>query len=348
MGRADGFARRPGGKLPQVRLRSTSAQDPGWRRRRCGRGFAYVDEHGERLSGEDVERCRALVIPPAWNDVWICPHPNGHLQAVGTDSKGRRQYLYHDRWRDQQDRRKFGRLVPFSRRLPRARTVVEDALDGSGMSLDRAEATAFRLLDRGYFRIGSDTYTSENGSFGLTTLRREHVRRSGGRLLFDFPAKTGAARSVEIEDEITIAAIEAMRRRRSGPDELLVYKDRRGWHRLDPAAVNEYLKGLLGEEVSAKDFRTWHGTVHAAEALADRRATGRTGMRRAVKAAMEEVAGYLGNTATVARQSYVHPKVIDRYQHGETIEAAVSRAAHLRDDGAVRATIERAVRRLIS
>jgi DNA topoisomerase IB len=167
-------------------------------------------------------------------------------------------------------------------------------------------------------------------------------------MVFEFPAKTGAAREVEIDDAVAVDAIEALRRRRSGPDELLAFKDRRGWHRLEPAAVNEFLKDLLAVEVSAKDFRTWHGTVHAAEALAARPATGKTGMRRAVKAAMEEVAGYLGNTATVARQSYVHPKVIDRYRHGETIERAIRRAAEKADADDARAPIERAVRGLLS
>lgn len=330
-----------------MRLRQTSPEQPGWRRRRAGRGFVYLDSDGRRLEGEAAQRCRELVIPPAWQDVWICPYPNGHLQAVGTDSKGRRQYLYHPEWRRQRDLEKFEHVRHFATELPRARRDVAENLHLDGMPPERALATAFRLLDRGYFRIGSDTYTTENGSHGLTTLLRSQVRRTGDRLLFSFPAKSASERLVEVTDQTTIDAVNAMRRRRQGPEELLAFRQRRGWHHLDATMVNEYLKELLDEEVSAKDFRTWHGTVRAAVALARRPASSKTAKRRAVAAAMREVAEHLGNTATVARSAYVDPVVVDQYLDGRTIASALDRAERRRNRDRRAEDIERAVRRLL-
>src|SRR5918998_4161571 len=198
------------------RLRRTAPDQPGWTRRRVGSGFTYLDEHGQRLSQEHVQRCKDLVIPPAWRDVWITPHENGHLQAVGTDEAGRRQYLYHPHWRASRDAAKFERILDFGKAMSKARERVLTDLGAEGMSLDRACAVATRLLDLGAFRIGNDVYTDTHGSFGLTTLERRHVRTRGGTLTFDFVGKSGVEHHVEIDDPSTVAALDVMRRRRGG------------------------------------------------------------------------------------------------------------------------------------
>ena len=330
-----------------VRLRRVSVNDVGWTRRRSGRGFSYLDHAGNRLSAEDMARIKSLVIPPAWTDVWICPHPRGHIQAVGTDAKGRRQYLYHPQWRIQRDQLKHDHVLEVARRLPPAREQVSSILASGRRDLDFAVATAFRLLDLGYFRIGSDTYTATNGSYGLTTLRRDHVRRRGSELIFSFTAKSGVEQSVRIDDPEVIEAVEVMRRRRGGGLELLAYKEGRSWHDLTATHVNDRLRQLLACEVSAKDFRTWHGTVHAAFALARRPAESRTSRKRAIAAAMREVAEHLGNTPTVARASYVDERVIERYQSGLTIAPAVRRADREPLPLVRQAVLERAVLRLL-
>jgi DNA topoisomerase IB len=330
-----------------VRLRKVSASDVGWTRRRTGRGFTYLDSAGNRLPPQDIARIKSLVIPPAWTDVWICRYPQGHIQAVGTDAKGRRQYLYHPQWRIQRDLLKHDHVLDVARRLPPAREEVSTILGSGRRDLDFAVATAFRLLDLGYFRIGSDTYASTNGSYGLTTLRRDHVRRRGRVLVFEFTAKSGVEQSVVIDDPAVIEAVEVMRRRRGGGVELLAYKEGRSWRDLTATHVNDRLRQLLACEVSAKDFRTWHGTVHAAVALAVRPADTRTARKRAVAAAMRDVAAHLGNTPTVARASYVDERVIERYNSGQTIAAAVRRADKQPLPLQRQAVIERAVLRLL-
>ncbi|QGN58120.1 DNA topoisomerase IB [Nostocoides sp. HKS02] len=303
------------------RLRKVSPSSPGWRRRRVGRGFAYVDQAGAPLPAAEVERIRSLAIPPAWTDVWICPHPNGHLQAVGSDVAGRRQYLYHPDWRAKRDQEKYDRVLAAARRLPRARARVLRDLAVEGMPRERAAAAAVRLLDLGYFRIGNDAYTEDNGSFGLTTLERQHVRRRGEVLVFTFVGKSGVEHTVEIDDAVAIDVLERMRKRRSASRRLLAYQQGRGWADLDASAVNLYLGELLGGEMTAKDFRTWHATVLAALALATSDEPGDTkaSRSRAVKAAVEEVASYLGNTPTIAKSSYIDPRVLDHYEAGSTI-----------------------------
>jgi DNA topoisomerase IB len=307
------------------RLRKVTPHSPGWSRRRAGSGFTYLDEHGNRLTDpEAVERIRSLAIPPAWRDVWICPLPNGHIQAVGTDDAGRRQYLYHPQWREKRDKLKFDRVLTAARRLPAARRAIAQDLACEGMPLRRANAVAVRLLDLGYFRIGSDVYADANGSFGLTTLERRHVRRRGGRLVFRFEGKSGIERSVEIDDPHVLEALETMRRRRGGSDRLLAYQNSRRWRDLDSATVNEYLSGLL-EDLTAKDFRTWHATVIAAAALAasDERGDTKRSRQRAIKAAVTEVAEFLGNTPTIAKNSYIDPRVFELYEDGVTIPREV-------------------------
>jgi DNA topoisomerase IB len=286
-----------------------------------GRGFIYVDQDGKRLPDNQVERIRSLAIPPAWKDVWICPYANGHIQAVGTDDAGRRQYLYHRDWRLKRDQQKFERVQRAARKLPEARRRVARDLGAEGMPLEWAAAVAVRLLDLGYFRIGSDTYADENGSFGLTTLEKRHVRKVGGVLTFSFTGKSGVEHTVTVDDADVIAALDRMRARRGGSQRLLAYRGGRRWVDLDAAAVNLYLSELVGGELTAKDFRTWHATVLAAAALAasDEPGDTKASRKRAIKAAVAEVAEYLGNTPTIAKNSYIDPRVLDRYESGATI-----------------------------
>ena len=329
-----------------ARLRRSSPDNPGWSRRRAGKGFVYLDESGRRLPDADAQRVKDLVIPPAWEDVWICPWPHGHLQAVGTDDAGRRQYLYHPDWRDRRDSEKFRRMVDFGKALSKAREQVLVDLGTDGMSRERACAVAVRLLDLGYFRIGNDVYADKHGSFGLTTLRREHVRRRGDELVFCFAGKSGVDHQVTIDDPHAIESLEVMRRRRGG-EQLLAWKDGRAWRDLASGHVNDYLRETTGDDYSAKDFRTWHATVIAAAALAETEEPGesRASRKRAVSAAMKEVAEFLGNTPTLARSSYVDPRVVDAYEEGRTITAATRRRHRTADER--QATLERAVLRLL-
>ncbi|HEX5088485.1 MAG TPA: DNA topoisomerase IB [Nocardioides sp.] len=330
------------------RLRRTSPEQPGWSRRRSGKGFVYLDEHGRRLSAADAQRARDLVIPPAWEDVWITPYDNGHLQAVGTDDAGRRQYLYHPQWRERRDAEKFDRMLLFGKALAKARAQVLLDLALEGMPLERACAAAVRLLDLGYFRIGNDVYAEDNGSFGLTTLERRHVRRLRDALVFRFVGKSGVEHVVEIDDEVVVAAIEVMRRRRTPDDPgLLAYKDGRSWRSIIPGLVNDYVRETTGLDATAKDFRTWHATVLAAAALAgtDEPGETKTSRKRAVSGAMKEVASFLGNTPTLARSSYVDPRVVDSYERGRTIERAVQRSYATTDER--QAALERATLRLL-
>ena len=316
----------------------------GWTRKRAGKGFTYVDADGTRLGAGEVERIKSLAIPPAWRDVWICPVANGHIQAVGTDDAGRRQYLYHPDWRTRRDQEKFERVTLAAKRLPKARRQVAVDLGAEGMPLERAAAIAVRLLDLGYFRIGSDAYADANGSFGLTTLQRQHVRRKGSALVFNFVGKSGVEHTIEIDDTDIVTAMAVLRARKSASARLLAYQVERRWSDLDAATVNSYLSGVMGGELTAKDFRTWHATVLAAAALASSTEPGDTAAsrKRAVKAAVEEVAGYLGNTPTIAKNSYIDPRVLDRYEAGTTIGLPRSRTPERRQ-----AALEKAVLALL-
>jgi DNA topoisomerase-1 len=324
-----------------------SPRSRGWTRRRAGRHFSYRDAGGDLLPAEDVARVKALAIPPAWEDVWICPLPNGHLQAVGTDAAGRRQYLYHPDWRARRDALKFDRVAAAGRRLAGARARVVEDLTQEGMPLARAAATATRLLDLGSFRIGSDAYADANGSFGLTTLERRHVRRQGEDLVFRFVGKSGIEHVVTVSDPQVIAALDRMRRRRGGSARLLAYRSGSRWVDLQASAVNDYIAQMVTEDLTAKDFRTWHATVLAAVALAESPEDGATAAsrRRAVTAAVDEVASSLGNTPAIAKGSYIDPRVLDQYEEGVTI-AGTLRRRHP-DAATRRAAIERAVARLV-
>ena len=326
-----------------VRLRRVSASMPGWSRVRHGRGFRYLDEGGVPLAAVDIDRCKRLVIPPAWTDVWICPIENGHLQAVGTDDAGRRQYLYHPEWRTRRDAEKFLHMEQFARSLVRHRLSARRDLDGE-LDLTTAAATAFSLLDLGMFRIGSPRYTEENESYGLTTLEKEHVTRNGRGLTFSYTAKSGQEVDVTVRDDRVGAVLDRLLRRRSGGERLLAYKAGRRWRDLTAEDVNDYVKARLGEDFSAKDFRTWRGTVIAAHALSRSDASSKTARKRSIAAAMREVGDHLGNTATVARSSYVDPRVIDLFDDGITVAGG---HRSIGPGAPVSRTLERQVLRLL-
>lgn len=303
-----------------MRLRRSDPTAAGFSRRRAGRGFRYLDESQERLLDEDaIARIAGLVIPPAWNDVWICPFRNGHIQAMGTDANGRRQYLYHEDWRRSQDRAKFDRALDLAAALPAARRAVTRALGtGSPIMRDRALACAFRILDTAALRIGSEQYAAENGSHGLATLRTSHVAVSGGTVRFRFPGKSGQPWVSEVSDEALATTVLAMKRGRSGT--LLAWQDDGVWRALSPAEINEDIRVRTKGDFTAKDFRTLHGTLVAARSLQRTGpAASRSARARAITAAMREVAAELGNTPAVARNSYVDPRVIDRYEAGDVI-----------------------------
>ncbi len=314
------------------RLRRADCSGPGIRRKRRGRGFVYVDDEGERVDEpEALERIAALAIPPAWQDVWICPHPNGHLQATGTDAAGRKQYRYHDGWRTRRDGEKFEDMVRFARALPKLRRRIELDL-GERATLDRAcvLAAAVRLLERGFFRIGSEEYALENESYGLATMRKEHVTiEDDGVMVFDYPAKSGQRRHQGMLDPRLCEIVGALKRRRGGGPELLAYKEGRRWYDVRSEDINAYIKEATGGDFSAKDFRTWNATALAAVALAVSGASAgtKTARKRAVNRAIKEVAGYLGNTPAVCRASYIDPRVFDAFDARLTIRPALEQVA---------------------
>jgi DNA topoisomerase IB len=287
-----------------MRLRRSYPARPGWTRRRHGGGFRYEDATGQRLTADGVARVKALVIPPAWRDVWISPHPNGHIQAVGVDDAGRRQYLYHDQWRANRDAEKFDRVLKLAPKLRRFREQV--AADMKSRGRRRLLAIALRMLDLGVFRVGHEEYAEENGTHGVATLLCEHLSVRGDRVRFRFPAKHG----VEVDEEITDPALARAVRSllKDKPPDCRVFD-------LTADDVNERFRELVGAEFTVKDLRTWHATVLAAQIFA---AQGKP-TKRAVSAVMKEVAENLGNTAAVARKSYVDPRLVEAFEQGEVI-----------------------------
>lgn len=334
-----------------TRTRRSDPAAPGITRVRRGRGFSYQDASGRTIrDAATLERIRALAIPPAWTEVWICDDDCGHIQAVGTDAAGRRQYLYHDAWRAQRDRAKFKRLPELAAALPAARKAIEADLKLRGLVRERVMACSVRLLDIGMFRVGGEDYAEENESYGLATLEKRHVRVRGGGITFEYVAKGGVKRTQVVEDEMVLPTVLALKRRRGRPrDPLLAYRSGRAeWRDVTSAEINQWLKDLIGEEYSAKDFRTWNGTVLAAVKLAGRADV--PDRSKAVTAVIKEVAEVLGNTPAVCRASYVDPRVIARYKRGRTIadelERIAAQATH--DRFADREAIERAVVDLIA
>jgi DNA topoisomerase-1 len=332
------------------RLRKVDCAGPGLRRVRRGRGFSILDPDGERVEQPEVlTRINELVIPPAWNEVWICPYPGGHIQATGIDQKGRKQYLYHPRWRERRDMAKFDDMVTFARALPALRERVEADLERGDHSRDHVLALAVRLLDRGFFRIGSEDYAVTNETFGLATMKKRHVRVDGDRLYFDYPAKLGKRRVQAVIDPDVAGDVSTLKKRRGGGDELLAYKQGGRWVDVRSADINAWLKGATGEDISAKDFRTWGATVLAALGLAvspvpDTKSARKRAMARVVK----EVAHYLGNTPAVARASYIDPRTFDRYSDGITIAGALPELAQEGDGTAIQGDVEAAVLELLT
>jgi DNA topoisomerase IB len=324
------------------RAKTVDCNGPGISRRRAGRGFTYRDEDGTKVDDPDVlERIRSLAVPPAWTDVWICSDPFGHIQATGLDVKGRRQYRYHELWQEERAAEKFDRILRFAKRLPGLREQLDHDLRLDGMPRERVLACAVRLLEVGCFRVGGESYASENGSYGLATIRKEHVRVKGKALVFDYDAKSGQHLQRAVVDPTVLEVVRVLRRRRTGPhDELLAYQDGRRWVDVRSEDINLYLHEHLGDDFSAKDFRTWVGTVLTAVALADReRPTSDTARRKLVKQVVTEVADHLGNTPAVARSAYIDPRVVERFEAEDTITRALQDADL---EG-----IERAVIRLI-
>jgi DNA topoisomerase-1 len=312
-----------------TRLRRSDLRGPGVHRVRRGKGFAFVDESGRPVDAATRERAVALVIPPAWRDVWVAPYANGHVQATGIDEAGRRQYLYHPAWRAQKDRLKFDRMLELAAVLPAARRAVTLDLRRDDVSRERVLAAAFRMLDTGMLRVGSERYADAHGSYGLSTLLGAHARVvEGERVLLSFPAKSGQPWESEIEDP-DLAEIIGVLKRRGGRARLLAWRDDDGgWHPISAAEINDDVRDRTGGEFTAKDFRTLHGTVTAAVSLA-RSGTGETptARKRAIVQAVRLAADALGNTPAVAKSSYVDPRLLDRYEEGETIDPARLRSA---------------------
>lgn len=334
------------------RLRRSDCSGPGLRRRRSGRGFSFVTEEGGRITDQDtLARLRDLAIPPAWQDVWICQDPLGHLQATGIDAAGRKQYLYHPRWREHRDRQKFQRMTELGVVLPSARRRIRKHLKSKGLTRDRVLAGAARLLDVGMFRVGNEEYADGEGGVGLATLQKQNVSIQDGRALFDYLAKRGLHLVQVIEDPLAVEIVTELRRRRSGGAQLLAYREGRRWRDVRSDDINDYLKEQLAEDFSAKDFRTWNATVMAAIGLAahERDVTSNTSRKRIINQAVRAVAELLGNTPAVARRAYIDPRVIDRYQSGWTIAGELERLPSLdRPDDRGRARIEAAVLDLLA
>jgi DNA topoisomerase I len=305
------------------RLRRVDCSGPGIYRRRRGRGFEYIYADATPVADEDRARIRALAVPPAWKDVWICAHPNGHLQATGTDAAGRKQYLYHEHWRLMQDRAKFDEMLDFARCLPRIAEICESQLRDESLGLDRARvlACATRLLYRGFFRIGSEGYAEQNQTYGLATMQKSHVAVKGSMITFDYSAKGGKRRVFTLPDPLVAPVVAALKRRRGGGVELLAYKVGRSWVDVKSVDINEHIKRITGRDFSAKDFRTWSATALAAMGMAvsSGAAGSKTARKKAITRTVNEVARLLDNTPAVCRSSYIDPRVFDRYLSGWTI-----------------------------
>lgn len=306
-----------------MRLRRSDPAQPGYTRRRRGKGFIYLDRRGRTLTNEKtLGRIKSLVIPPAWRDVWICPDAAGHIQATGTDAAGRRQYLYHPVWRDRRDRRKFARVATVAERLAAVRRRVTADLSDKRLTRKRVLALAVRLIDRGLFRVGGDQYAAgDEPTYGVATLECQHVTCNKATMRFRFCGKGGIEHDITVSDAKAAATVRALLRVREPAERLLAYRTRAGMRELHAADINAYLGKAAGAPMTAKDLRTWHATVRAATALSKAgRATSVTRRRRVVAEVVRDVAADLGNTPTVARNSYIDPRVVDAYHRGVTAD----------------------------
>ncbi len=303
-------------------LRYVRDDAPGIHRQRCGKGFRYLGPDGRPIRDEQtLGRIRSLAIPPAWTDVWICPQANGHLQATGRDTRRRKQYRYHRRWRAVRDEAKYDRLIAFAQALPRIRARVEADLAQPGLPRSKVLATVVRLLQTTLIRVGNEEYARNNGSFGLTTLRDRHVQVDGATVHFAFRGKSGIRHRIDVHDARLARVV---RRCRDLPGQVLFqYLDDQGaTQAIDSGDVNDYLRETAGREFTARDFRTWAGTVLAARALQEFTAfDSQAQAKRNVVRAVESVAKRLGNTPAVCRNCYVHPAIVDAYLDGSLVEA---------------------------
>ena len=306
-----------------VRLARVSCSGPGIARVRLAEGFDYVDAGGQPVTDPVVlQRISALVLPPAWERVWVCAVANGHVQATGVDAKGRLQYRYHDAWRLQRDLAKHDRVLDFAARLPAARVRLRADLTGAGLTRTRVLACAVRLLDLGFFRIGGEQYASENQSYGLATLRKEHVRITrDGELEFEYVGKSGKLWQRSLAEPEVCEVVAALKRRRGGGPELLAFREASRWVDVKSGDINGYLREATGGDDTAKDFRTWSATVLAAVGLAvSTHAESPTARRRAVTRVVKEVSEKLGNTPAVCRASYIDPRIIELYADGSVVD----------------------------
>ncbi len=312
----------------RIRLRKSNPLGKGYKRIRSGSGFSYRAPDGTTVKDRDLRaRFDALGIPPAWEDVWIAPYENGHIQAVGHDTANRKQYIYHPTWRERNDRRKFQRMLLLAEALPGARGTVRRHLRDAGAPRRQVLAAAFRMLDLGGLRIGSSEYEEENGSYGLTTLHGEHVTIQDDHVHLVFPAKSHKVWDSVMRDADLAALLTVLKARGDG-ERLLAFEDQGEWHPISPSDVNRYVKKRLHGKFSAKDFRTLRGTVSAAVSLAKHGPEAKKGLqKRAIAQAMRDAAADLSNTPTVAKASYVDPKLVDRYRAGQTIDPARAHSA---------------------
>jgi DNA topoisomerase-1 len=308
-------------------LRYVLDDRPGIRREPDKDGFRYLDARGELVDDEaTLKRIKSLAIPPAWTEVWICPQANGHLQATGRDARGRKQYRYHPKWREVRDEVKYERMIKFGKALPQIRKEVDRALGLPGLPREKVLATIVYLLEATMMRIGNDEYARENKSYGLTTLRNRHVRIDGGEVEFRFRGKSGVYHKVKVRDR-RLARIVQRSRDLPGQD-LFEYLDDEGQpHTINSSDVNDYLREITGEDYTAKDFRTWSGTVLAAIALQEfEKFDSEAQAKKNIVRAIETVAEKLGNTPSVCRKCYVHPAVLDSYMDGTMVEGLLARA----------------------
>jgi DNA topoisomerase-1 len=328
-------------------LRYVNDNKPGIRRERVGEGFRYFDAKGEPVEDEDVlRRIKSLAIPPAWVDVWICPHETGHLQATGRDARGRKQYRYHAKWREVRDEVKYERMIKFGQALPAIRREVDRALGLPGLPREKVLATIVYLLEHTMMRIGNEEYARTNKSFGLTTLRRRHVRIDGSDVEFRFRGKSGVYHKVHVHDRRLARIIQ--RTRDLPGQELFEYVDDDGETRtVDSSDVNDYLRTITGEDYTAKDFRTWSGTVLAALALQQfEKFDSQAQAKKNVVQAIEAVAEMLGNTPSVCRKCYVHPAVLNSYLEGSVMEMMRERVEEELDEHSLRPEEEAVLRML--
>jgi DNA topoisomerase-1 len=348
-------AKRPDGESAarSAGLRYVDDRRPGITRIKAGKKFSYRDPAGRTIrDGETLIRIRSLAVPPAWRKVWICDDPDGHVQATGRDARGRKQYRYHPRWREVRDGNKYERMIAFGRALPRIRRRVEKDLAQPDLPREKILATVVRLLELTLIRVGNEEYARQNESFGLATMRDRHVRVNGSALQFQFRGKSGILHEIDVHDR-RLARI--VRQSRDLPGfELFQYVDATGERRtIDAADVNAYLKSVAGDEFTAKDFRTWAGTVLASRALRELAVfNSRAQAKRNILQAVEAVAKRLGNTRAVCRKCYIHPEVVNAYLDGTLAESVNRKAGRelcsnlkslSREEAAVLALLQRAL-----